>query len=102
MLAAKKFLQAEVDKNSWEALDKSIRCLFKDEWVFLNVKGKDIGQTTILKFLGGNWKQWMIQAGLPSPQAYFPTSPVGIGKVRRSVKVFFRKDLTNAAGRGKV
>ncbi len=38
---------------------------------------------------------------LPSPQAYFPTLAVGIGKVRRSVKVFPKKDLTTGWDRVK-
>ncbi len=69
VLATKKFLQEEVDKSSWEALNKSIKCLFADEFVFLNIKGKGVGQTTILKFLGGNWKQWMIQNALATLEA---------------------------------
>ena len=31
---------------------------------FGNLKTKGVGQTTILKFLGKTWKQWMIQAAL--------------------------------------
>jgi len=31
---------------------------------FTQIKKQRVGQTTILKFLGGNWKQWMIQEAL--------------------------------------
>lgn len=36
----------------------------KEETKTRTVKGQDVGQTTILKFLGKNWKQWMIQEAL--------------------------------------
>lgn len=51
-------------QREWEALDKSIRCLFDSEWDMKNARGKGVGRSTIHKFLGGNWKQWMIQAAL--------------------------------------
>ena len=44
--------------------NKSIRPIIKTEPKFRSIKGKGVGQTTILKFLGGNWKQWMIQEAL--------------------------------------
>lgn len=36
----------------------------KRESEFQSLKSKDVGQTTLLKFLGGNWKQYMIQEAL--------------------------------------
>jgi len=57
------FLDAELAEcEIWEALNSSIKCLFADEFAFKNTKGKGVGQTTMLKFLGNNWKQWMVQA----------------------------------------
>jgi hypothetical protein len=28
--------------------------------ILSNAKRHGVGQTTILKFLGGNWKQWLV------------------------------------------
>jgi hypothetical protein len=44
-------------RGEWGALNKSIKCLFDDEFSFQNTKGS-VGQTIILKFLGGDWKDW--------------------------------------------
>lgn len=77
VLATKEFLDAELAKyESWEDLsDKNIRQIFYDrkkkdgtpikpEHAFVNTKTKGVGRDTILKFLGGNWKSWMIQTAL--------------------------------------
>lgn len=61
--AVKEFLDKELAKvNKYESLNKFIKCLFKTDFDFKNVKGKGVGQTTILKFLNngkkkGNWKR---------------------------------------------
>ena len=68
VLTAKEYLDNEL-KKGWEALNKSIKCLFNNvEQNMKNVRGKGVGQTTLLKFLGSNWKQWMIQFALEVPR----------------------------------
>ena len=63
MQTAKEFLDAELKKyETWKQVSNtSIKQLFESEAVWRNTKAKGVGQTTLLKFLGGNWKQWMIQ-----------------------------------------
>lgn len=67
VLAAKEFLDGELAKaETWAKLkstNKSISSLFEDEHGYRRAKA-GVGQTTILKFLGGNWKQYMIQEAL--------------------------------------
>jgi len=64
----KEFIEKEVAKyETWEEAEKvnTFINLFENKAQFGQAKGKQgIGQTTILKFLGGNWKQWMIQEAL--------------------------------------
>lgn len=63
--ATKEFLDRELAKyETWDDLNKSIKMLFPTEHSFIQTKNHGVGQTTILKFLGGNWKQWMIQQAL--------------------------------------
>lgn len=65
VLAVKEFLDSELAKHdTWNHLNKSIKMIFASNSQFENCKRNGIGQTTILKFLGGNWKQWMIQEAL--------------------------------------
>jgi len=46
-------------------INKSINRLFpKEQKALSTLKQTGVGQTTILKFLGGNWKQWIIQDAL--------------------------------------
>jgi len=62
--ASKSFLDSELAKyESWDEarINKSINTLFGNAGNFERTKQAGVGQTTILKFLGGNWKQWMIQ-----------------------------------------
>ena len=68
VITTKEFLDAELAKyKTWEDLsNKSIRQLFESEAVWRNTKSKGAGQTTILKFLGRSWKQWVIQEALAS------------------------------------
>jgi hypothetical protein len=63
----KKFLDAELAKcESWNKarINKSINTLFGNAGNFERAKQQGVGQTTILKFLGHNWKQWMVQEAL--------------------------------------
>lgn len=61
----KEFLDGELAKyESWEALNDSIKSLFETEWDLKNVKGKGVGQTTILKFLKNSIPQWRIAEAL--------------------------------------
>ena len=67
VLTAKEFLDKELAKyETWEEanVNKSINVLFASNRQFQQCKQEGVGQTTILKFLGGNWKQWMIQEAL--------------------------------------
>ena len=50
--------------ETWETSDKNIRCLFDSKTAFTETKTRGAGREAILKFLGGNWKQWMIQNAL--------------------------------------
>jgi hypothetical protein len=66
-LVANEYLDGELAKyETWEDSNKSIRVLFESEHAMMQAKRKPdgVGQTTILKFLGGNWKQWIIQDAL--------------------------------------
>jgi len=47
-----------------ETSNENIRCLFDSQRAFESTKARGVGQTTILKFLGGNWKQWVVQDAL--------------------------------------
>jgi hypothetical protein len=65
--AAKEFLDAELAKaDSWDECPNSfVRALFTGtKGDFLHAKRHGVGYRTILKFLGGNWKQWMVQQAL--------------------------------------
>ena len=64
VLAAKEFLDGELTKSeSFGTLNESIKRL-TDKHNYDKLKETGVGQTTILKFLGGNWKQWMVQEAL--------------------------------------
>ena len=62
------FLDSELAKyESWEEAKKSNLMSSLDstnEQSFQALKTKGVGQTTILKFLGGGWKQWRIQSAI--------------------------------------
>ena len=79
VLVAKKFLDKELAKyKTWEEAEKvSIFTNLFTGWdpikkrdipnpkaAFGQAKGQGVGQTTICKFLGGNWKQWMVREAL--------------------------------------
>ena len=62
---AKEFIDAEMAKaETWKDANKSISVLFDNQHSFEQTKNQGAGQNTILRFLGGNWKQWMIQNAL--------------------------------------
>lgn len=72
ILVAKEYLDGELMRHEIASrLDKNIRSLFewtgdrKTDWGRLqNLKKNGIGRDTLVKFLGGNWKGWMIQEAL--------------------------------------
>ena len=66
VLATKEFLQSEFDKCSTikDMPPVLINLLEQKTEKSFNKTKAGIGQTTILKFLGANWKQWMIQSAL--------------------------------------
>jgi hypothetical protein len=67
VLTAKEYLEGELAKyESWEECPNSfIKALFTGtKGYFIHCKNEGVGQTTILKFLGANWKQWQIQKAL--------------------------------------
>ena len=71
--AARDFLNKELAKYAtWEeCLNESIKALFTGiKGDFKHCKTKGVGQTIILKFLGSNWKQWMVQEALETIQCY--------------------------------
>jgi len=66
----KEYLDGELAKyETWREFssNESIRTILLDvqsEPTFRKLKGSGVGQTTILKFLGKPWKQWVIQDAL--------------------------------------
>lgn len=85
VLATKKFLDAELAKcKTWKEFrsDRFIRPIIQTEPEFRSIKGKGIGRETILKFLGGNWKAWMIEAALATIKS--DKMPVEKGGVDRN------------------
>lgn len=68
VIVAKKFIDAEMAKvETWEmaCADKNIiTTLVGDAKGFVKLRDQGAGREVILKFLGGNWKQWMIQESL--------------------------------------
>ena len=67
---AKEYLENELAKyDTWERLNKNIKPFFGSsiqnaEGNFKKAKNEGIGQNTLLRFLGSNWKQWQIQKAL--------------------------------------
>jgi len=64
ILITKEFLDSELAKADYVTSNSSIRCLFGSKTAYTETKTKGVGQTTILKFLGKNWKQWMVKEAL--------------------------------------
>ena len=62
---AKEYLDTELAKmDTLSDLDLIFLSGLKTENEFASLKKRGVGRETILKFLGGNWKQWMIQEAL--------------------------------------
>jgi hypothetical protein len=62
-----KYLDSELAKcDSWEEFrsNNSIKPIFNSEPEYRSAKGKGVGQTTLLKFLGKNWSQSRISQAL--------------------------------------
>ncbi len=59
VFAAKEFLDGELAGKEWEDSLKYMRVLFDSKHAYQQAKNKKtgVGEPTILKFLGGNWKQ---------------------------------------------
>lgn len=70
VMTVKKYLDEELAKtDTMSDLPQGLMNLLdlKDKRSsYENLKTKGVGQPTILKFLGGNWKPWMIQSALNS------------------------------------
>ena len=64
VLRAKTYLDGELGKaKSFKTLNETIKRLV-DKHNFDKLKKEGVGQTTVLKFLGSAWKQWVIQEAL--------------------------------------
>lgn len=64
------FLNVELSKyDAWDNVNEIIKVLFDSTRQFQQCKESGVGQTTILKFLGGGWKQWKIQSALDTLNA---------------------------------
>ncbi len=65
---AKEYIDGELLKyEDWKEFDRSvknIRPIFESEPQYRSVRGKGSGAETVLKFLGGNWKEWMVKEAL--------------------------------------
>ena len=65
IIAAKEFMDKELKKyETLSTSNKFIKSIFKNEKTFQESKIKGVDSDIILKFLGGNWKQWVIQEAL--------------------------------------
>jgi len=67
ILTTKEFLNAELQKyESWEEYPpENRRVLFEGKkGDYKKARKQGVGQPTILKFLGGNWKKWVIEQAL--------------------------------------
>lgn len=64
--AAKVFLDRELGKyKNWDEFRSGSNTLpISSEPEFRNIKSKGIGHNTLQKFMGSNWKEWMIKEGL--------------------------------------
>jgi hypothetical protein len=72
VLAARDFIDDELSKcKTWDDFraNKSISPIIETEPEYRSIKGQGAGQKTILSFLGGNWKQWMVQEALATISA---------------------------------
>ena len=83
---AKDFLDAELKKcKTIKALPVNLMNLLDsktNEQAFSAIKTKGVGQTTILKFLGGNWKRWAIGDWLADGKRHY-----GDGLYKRAAEI---------------
>ena len=64
---AKEYLDTLLAKyKTWKEArsDKNIRGAFSNENQWSTPKGRGVGAETVLSFLGGNWKEWMVKEAL--------------------------------------
>jgi hypothetical protein len=54
--------------EAWGDLGRNTQMLFDNEHSFYQVKNHGIGITTLKKFMGSNWKEWVIKEGLRNTQ----------------------------------
>ena len=67
---ARDFLDKELAKfDDWDHVNELINMLLGSNSQFQNCKKNGVGQTIILKFLGGCWKQHIIQDALAALDA---------------------------------
>ncbi|MDD5459713.1 MAG: ParB N-terminal domain-containing protein [Phycisphaerae bacterium] len=82
--AAKAFIDGELAKyETWDSAmaNRFISHIIDGAKSFSNIKRDGSGQTTILKFLGKHWKQWMIQDALDTiRRETLPASEGGVSK----------------------
>jgi len=66
ILTTKEFIDAKLAKYEYKDSPKNMRVLFESKHAYNQTKNKKdgCGEPTILKFLGGNWKGWMIETAL--------------------------------------
>ena len=70
--AAKEYIDGELKKcKTWDdaCADKSISTKFvTNSMGFVKLKKQGAGRDVLSKFLGGHWKQWVIQDALPKSE----------------------------------
>jgi hypothetical protein len=67
---AKEYLEGELAKyDSWNHADGNIRVIFSSNSQFQQCKRDGVGREVIKKFLGGSWKEWIIQDALNTIKA---------------------------------
>ena len=66
VLATKEFLDKEIEKyqDLKGAKNSTLGSLLENEQIFRTVKKQGVGRKIIHKFLGGNWKKWVIEDAL--------------------------------------
>lgn len=68
--AAKAFLDAELQKyEDWRHAGKSTSVMFASNSQFQQCKRDGVGRVIILKFLGPNWKEWVVKEALETLEA---------------------------------
>ncbi len=62
--AVRDYLNGELEKHDYKDSHETIRVLFESEHAYMQTKRKKVGQATILRFLGKNWTNYMVQNAL--------------------------------------